>query len=112
MVSITLSYLVAWLLSFVCGFVGGPGFAIKVLHVISSFAIISLGMTELEDSAGCFTSIYSCFHAYVFVLMPLPFGAMGSSVIWDCDISWSYLLAFQGLYLANFTVVIWLYSQW
>ena len=63
-------------------------FCCTLLYVLSSFAIILMGKREpvalLGLSSWCLVTV-------VFALLR---GAMGSSAVCDCGISWSYSLTF------------------
>ena len=59
-----------------------------VLCVLSSFAI---NMAE-EERAGCNTFIVFLTSCDCCCSLPLLYGAVGLSAVYDCGISWSYLL--------------------
>ena len=49
---------------------------------------------ELNKRAGCFTSIMFLLSSDCLSSVTFPRGDMGQSVVWDCGISWFYLLVF------------------
>ena len=65
-------------------------FCNAVLNVRSSFVIISL-----RKRVSCFTLIVSLVRRGWQCSVSLPYGAMSWSVVCDCGISMSYLLAFS-----------------
>ena len=63
-------------------------FCYAILCVISSFAI---NIAE-EEKAGYFTFIVFLMSCDCCCSLPLLYAAVGLSAVYDCGISWSYLL--------------------
>ena len=83
------------------GFVLGLCFVMRVLSVLSSFAIISPGKRASYFNVIVFLVACDCLYS-----LPLPYGAVGWSVVCDCGISWSYSLTCRSLEATKFSVFI------
>ena len=64
-----------------------------ILDFLYSFANILPGKREKSYTLFVFFLLYGYLNS-----VPLPHGAVGSSVVCDCGISWSYSLVFNSLY--------------
>ena len=53
-----------------------------------------VALRERERGTGCFTLIVFLASLCCLCNAPLPWGAIGCSLVCDCGISWSYSLAF------------------
>ena len=69
---------------------------VAVLCVVSSFTIILLG-----NRAGCFSFVVFWMSCRCCRSLTLPRGAMGWSLVCDCDISWWYSHTFWANYFLD-----------
>ena len=75
--------------------------SLYTVSFLYSFAVISLGKKEVVAlllSSGC--------HVTIIVLLPLPRGEVGWSVVCDCGISLSNSLAFVRLLSSNINKIL------
>ena len=89
-----LIHCILFLLSLYVGVCIGFLFYDAILSVLSSLAIIWLRERERERELVVLLEMCSCCRMNVFRPVSIPRGALGWSVIFDCDISWLYHLFF------------------